>query len=73
MELKESSDKTKWMDREPYAYWKGNTLLGPVRRDLVKCNVSKNKEWNARIYDLVETAFSVIILMYIQDLYNYLL
>ncbi|KAL3517148.1 hypothetical protein ACH5RR_024050 [Cinchona calisaya] len=51
-DLKQSSDKVKWMDREPYAYWKGNTLLGPARRDLVKCNASKNKEWNTRIYDL---------------------
>ncbi|CAI9101804.1 OLC1v1039219C1 [Oldenlandia corymbosa var. corymbosa] len=51
-EIKESNEKLKWMDREPYAFWKGNTKLSKVRHDLVGCNSSTNGEWNIRIFDL---------------------
>ncbi|KAM0888024.1 hypothetical protein ACQ4PT_028618 [Festuca glaucescens] len=39
-----------WIDREPYAYWKGNPDVAAIRQELVKCNVSSKQEWNARIY-----------------------
>ncbi|KAJ0967209.1 hypothetical protein J5N97_024126 [Dioscorea zingiberensis] len=38
------------MDREPYAYWKGNPMVSTTRYDLLKCNVSESHDWNARIY-----------------------
>ncbi|KAL5981539.1 hypothetical protein ACLOJK_015601 [Asimina triloba] len=49
-ELKEGNQRQKWMDRQPYAYWKGNPVVAPKRLDLLKCNVSETKDWNARIY-----------------------
>ncbi|KAM0949552.1 putative protein xylosyltransferase [Dioscorea sansibarensis] len=49
-ELKEGNKRMKWIDREPYAYWKGNHLVASTRFDLLKCNVSQNHDWNARIY-----------------------
>ncbi|XP_051121125.1 uncharacterized protein LOC127244666 [Andrographis paniculata] len=49
-ELKEANERIKWIDREPYAYWKGNARLGP-RKDLIKCNASNGQDWKARIYD----------------------
>nr|XP_015623569.1 uncharacterized protein LOC4330128 isoform X2 [Oryza sativa Japonica Group] len=42
--------RVKWVDREPYAYWKGNPDVATKRKELVKCNVSSKHEWNARIY-----------------------
>lgn len=38
------------MDREPYAYWKGNPAVAETRQELMKCNVSDNQDWNARVY-----------------------
>lgn len=49
-ELKEGHNRKKWMDREPYAYWKGNPAVAPTRMDLLKCNVSDKQDWQARIY-----------------------
>ncbi|KAI8564802.1 hypothetical protein RHMOL_Rhmol03G0210700 [Rhododendron molle] len=40
----------RWMDKEAYAYWKGNPTLAPTRRDLVKCNVSHKQDWGVRLY-----------------------
>ncbi|KAM3282349.1 O-glucosyltransferase rumi [Capsicum chacoense] len=51
-ELQQSNELIKWTERVPYAYWKGNVVLGEARRDLLKCNVSKKQDWNARIYGL---------------------
>ncbi|KAK9121315.1 hypothetical protein Syun_018932 [Stephania yunnanensis] len=48
--LKKGNEKTKWMDRDPYAYWKGNPVVAVTRQDLLKCNVSKEQDWNARVY-----------------------
>lgn len=42
-----------WKDREPYAYWKGNPKVAEKRKELVKCNVSEEHDWNARIYEQV--------------------
>lgn len=49
-ELGSGNKKVKWLDREPYAYWKGNPDVAVIRQELVKCNASSEHEWNARIY-----------------------
>uniref|UniRef100_A0A2P2JTW3 O-glucosyltransferase rumi homolog n=1 Tax=Rhizophora mucronata TaxID=61149 RepID=A0A2P2JTW3_RHIMU len=43
-------NKTKWMAKTPYAHWRGNPDVSPSRQDLLKCNVSRKKDWNARLY-----------------------
>lgn len=49
-DLKEGNKRTRWIDREPYAYWKGNPVVAATRMDLLKCNVSETQDWNARVY-----------------------
>ncbi|KAG6520625.1 O-glucosyltransferase rumi-like [Zingiber officinale] len=49
-EMKEGNAEVKWTERVPYAYWKGTPFMGGTRLDLVKCNVTKERDWNARIY-----------------------
>nr|CAB3487769.1 unnamed protein product [Digitaria exilis] len=49
-DLKNGNNRVRWMDREPYAYWKGNPSVSTTRQELVKCNVSSTQDWNARIY-----------------------
>ncbi|KAK6925805.1 Glycosyl transferase CAP10 domain [Dillenia turbinata] len=49
-DLKEGNKRINWMDREPHAYWKGNPAVAATRQDLLKCNVSDKKDWNARVY-----------------------
>lgn len=49
-ELEEGNKRSKWLDREPYAYWKGNPAVAATRQDLFKCNVSEEQDWNARVY-----------------------
>ncbi|XP_010255430.1 PREDICTED: O-glucosyltransferase rumi homolog [Nelumbo nucifera] len=49
-DLKEGNERTKWVEREPYAYWKGNPAMSKGRRELVNCNVSDKQDWNGRIY-----------------------
>ncbi|GAV62089.1 Glyco_transf_90 domain-containing protein, partial [Cephalotus follicularis] len=46
----EGNKRTTWMEREPHAYWKGNPSYIPSRYDLLKCNVTKDRDWNARVY-----------------------
>ncbi|KAK6918399.1 Glycosyl transferase CAP10 domain [Dillenia turbinata] len=48
-DLDEGNNRTKWVDREPYAFWKGNIKVGK-RKKLVKCMLTDKKDWNARIY-----------------------
>lgn len=49
-DLEEGNNRRKWVDREPYAYWKGNPAVAATRQDLLKCNVSDKQDWNARVY-----------------------
>ncbi|KDP22277.1 hypothetical protein JCGZ_26108 [Jatropha curcas] len=49
-ELKEGNERSRWMEREPYAFWKGNPDVAETRQDLIKCNVSEEHDWNARVY-----------------------
>ncbi|TKY63895.1 O-glucosyltransferase rumi-like [Spatholobus suberectus] len=46
------SKMVKWKDRIPYAFWKGNPAVANIRRELGKCNPTKQHDWNARIYDI---------------------
>lgn len=49
-DIKEGNNRTKWRDRVPYAYWKGNPQVAPWRGDLMKCNVTDKEDWNTRLY-----------------------
>ncbi|KAF2590035.1 hypothetical protein F2Q70_00040517 [Brassica cretica] len=49
-ELREGNQRSKWVNREPYAYWKGNPTVADTRLDLMKCNVSEGHDWKARLY-----------------------
>ncbi|KAJ6849951.1 protein O-glucosyltransferase 1-like isoform X2 [Iris pallida] len=49
-ELNEGNKKIRWINREPYAYWKGNPTVAETRQELIKCNVSEGREWNARLF-----------------------
>ncbi|XP_057739262.1 uncharacterized protein LOC130956232 isoform X2 [Arachis stenosperma] len=49
-EIKIGNEMIKWIDREPYAYWKGNPFVAEIRQDLLKCNVSDTQDWNARLF-----------------------
>lgn len=64
-EMKEANEEMKWIDREPYAFWRGNPHMGGNRFDLLKCNVTNEHEWNARIYTQVrlELARSQLVLL----------
>lgn len=42
------TQKVKWEDRDPTAYWKGNLYTG-WRRELLKCNSMPH--WNGRVYN----------------------
>ncbi|KAL5216164.1 hypothetical protein ABZP36_007565 [Zizania latifolia] len=49
-EIDEGNSAVNWTSRAPYAYWKGNPTVGADRRNLLRCNASGNRDWNARIY-----------------------
>ncbi|XP_077239743.1 uncharacterized protein LOC143880652 [Tasmannia lanceolata] len=49
-DLKEGNKRIKWMEREPYAYWKGNPWVSGPRMELLKCNVSDTQDWKVHIY-----------------------
>ena len=48
--LEEGNKRSKWLDREPYAYWKGNPTIAEHRQELMTCNVSDQYDWYARLY-----------------------
>ncbi|KAJ4785129.1 O-glucosyltransferase rumi-like protein (DUF821) [Rhynchospora pubera] len=49
-EIGDESRKLKWKNREPYAYWKGNSGVAWTRGDLMRCNISNGEEYNARLF-----------------------
>ncbi|XP_061999216.1 uncharacterized protein LOC133716529 [Rosa rugosa] len=49
-QLEEGNKRSRWVDRQPYAYWKGNPEVAETRQDLLKCNVSEEQDWHARVY-----------------------
>ncbi|CDY48931.1 BnaA09g39060D [Brassica napus] len=48
--LKEGNKRVKWEDRIPYAYWKGNPNVSPVRGELMRCNFSDKYDPMVRLY-----------------------
>ncbi|ESQ29033.1 hypothetical protein EUTSA_v10023375mg [Eutrema salsugineum] len=50
-EMEQGKKKKTFMEREAYAYWKGNPFVAsPSREDLLTCNLSSQHDWNARIF-----------------------
>ncbi|KAK1260229.1 hypothetical protein QJS04_geneDACA001953 [Acorus gramineus] len=49
-DLMEGKKRVAWMERVPYAYWKGNPAVAVTRQELLRCNVSEAGDWNARVY-----------------------
>ncbi|GAV88309.1 Glyco_transf_90 domain-containing protein [Cephalotus follicularis] len=49
-DIKVGNNRIRWMEREPHAYWKGNPDYIGGRQELLKCNVTKHQDWNARVY-----------------------
>ncbi|XP_051147316.1 uncharacterized protein LOC127262600 [Andrographis paniculata] len=49
-DIKEGNSRTKWEDRVPLAYWKGNPHVCPWRGDLLKCNATPEQDWNTHLY-----------------------
>lgn len=52
------------MDREPYAYWKGNPAVAVTRQELLNCNVSDKQDWNARVYIQVPSSLSASVFIF---------
>ncbi|CAI9092217.1 OLC1v1027405C1 [Oldenlandia corymbosa var. corymbosa] len=50
-DLQDANKRISWVNREPYAWWKGNPHMGQSRPDLMKCNVSDKEDWGARLYN----------------------
>ncbi|PKI45423.1 hypothetical protein CRG98_034228 [Punica granatum] len=50
--IKEGAAKTKWMDRDPHAFWKGNPATSRKRRDLMRCKPKMLMDWSARLYNV---------------------
>ncbi|KAB2001210.1 hypothetical protein ES319_D12G285000v1 [Gossypium barbadense] len=49
-DLMEGNQRMGWDEREPHAYWKGNPEVAETRQDLLKCNVSDQQDWGARVF-----------------------
>ncbi|PSS33077.1 Protein O-glucosyltransferase [Actinidia chinensis var. chinensis] len=49
-ELKQGNKRKTWMEREAYAYWKGNPRVAATRMNLLKCNISDKHDWGARVF-----------------------
>ncbi|KAL0452497.1 UNVERIFIED_CONTAM: O-glucosyltransferase rumi [Sesamum latifolium] len=49
-DLKEGNKRSRWTEREPHAYWKGNPTVAATRMDLLKCNVTDKQDWGARVF-----------------------
>lgn len=50
-EIERENKRVPWTQREPLAFWKGNPDRYRIRHDMMKCNVSNGKEWNARLFN----------------------
>ncbi|XP_047057755.1 O-glucosyltransferase rumi homolog [Lolium rigidum] len=50
-EIERENKRVPWTHREPLAFWKGNPDRYRIRHDMMKCNVSNGKEWNARLFN----------------------
>ena len=74
-DIKNGNKKTKWKERVPYAYWKGNPNVTPTRKNLMTCNLTDKDDWNTRLYIQVFPTFSPFFCSVIhfkkEDLYFY--
>ncbi|GMP61512.1 hypothetical protein CsSME_00023948 [Camellia sinensis var. sinensis] len=52
-DLEEGNQRVKWIDRIPYAHWKGGPGSSLARKALLKCNLTDQQDWGALIYALV--------------------
>lgn len=52
-EMKESNEKLKWEEREPFAYWKGNPNVSYSRERLLKCNLTRPNLSSVHLYSVV--------------------
>ncbi|KAF7146905.1 hypothetical protein RHSIM_Rhsim03G0181500 [Rhododendron simsii] len=50
--LEDLKGEKRWMDKEAYAYWKGDPIRALTRRDLMKCNISDKQDWGVCLYKL---------------------
>lgn len=64
-DLEQGNHRQKWVKREPFAYWKGNTHTGKARKDLARCNPDGEHEWNARIHHLVNVQVLIPFVSYL--------
>ncbi|KAL6659252.1 hypothetical protein ACP70R_003292 [Stipagrostis hirtigluma subsp. patula] len=49
-EMAAEARRLPWPERKPYAHWKGNPGVSAARGDLLRCNVSEGRDWNARVF-----------------------
>ncbi|XP_062233594.1 uncharacterized protein LOC133930846 [Phragmites australis] len=49
-EARQENERVRWLERQPYAYWKGSPGVARIRGELMRCNVSSGQEWNARLF-----------------------
>ncbi|GMI95774.1 hypothetical protein like AT3G61270 [Hibiscus trionum] len=49
-DMKKGKQRTKWKERVPYAYWRGNPSVAPTRADLMNCNLTHQNNWNTLLY-----------------------
>ncbi|KAG6593673.1 Protein O-glucosyltransferase 1, partial [Cucurbita argyrosperma subsp. sororia] len=49
-DIREGNKRTKWEDRVPFAYWKGNPEVHRSRKDLLKCNLTQHHNWGTLVY-----------------------
>ena len=50
--IKDGSRKQRWRKKYPYAYWKGNPVVSPIREALLECN--NTEQWGALIMRQVQ-------------------
>ncbi|XP_040381244.1 O-glucosyltransferase rumi-like isoform X1 [Oryza brachyantha] len=48
--VRRENERVRWPEREPFAFWKGNPGVARIRGELMKCNPSNGKDWNARLF-----------------------
>ncbi|TVU35884.1 hypothetical protein EJB05_17791, partial [Eragrostis curvula] len=67
-EVTRENERVRWLERQPYAYWKGKPNIYRIRHQLLRCNISNGHEWNAHLFSQVlreekpsATAFSFLL------------
>jgi hypothetical protein len=52
-EVRRENERVRWLERQHYAFWKGNPEGYRIRHELLRCNASNGQEWNARLFTQV--------------------